>query len=596
MRWKLFGRRSTSRGTHGTRSLRVEHLEQRKLLTINSVVVNGILYVDVVGTSGNDTLTMNSLPSGNTHLQMNGGDGSFDEATVDLLDLQTTAAANGLGWGGTRLFGLAGNDILNGANSRNHGAHFDGGAGNDVAFGTWRGDSYLMNGGNDVINLFDQWDSITSPNTICGSGSDVVNFRVNNNPGASLTNYDCETVNGGAGNDFIDSTNFPQNSVNVTGGAGNDLLIGSNGNDTMSGNAGNDTIRGNDGNDIINGNGGNDSLSGNAGDDTMTGGGGNDVASGGAGEDDIFGNGGNDTLIGDSEGDSLFGGAGNDDLRGGLGRDTLAGGTGVDHGDFSDMPGSVTASLLAAEVANDGDGNQDQFSNLEGWIGSAQADSLTGDNGPNWISGGGGDDTLTGNGGDDMIAGNADNDVINGGSGNDTISGDGGADNASGGTGNDLISGGANDDTLNGNEGSDTINGNGGADVINGGDQNDVLFGDDGADNINGGAGADILDGGSDNDSLNGSSGIDLQFGDQGADQLTAEYFSGAGFYINDSVLLGLSNPLEGTKFVIVPSGPPLTTVQKSDAELELLGSNLIGLAFVLSDYNTGNSDTLQFA
>jgi Ca2+-binding RTX toxin-like protein len=55
-----------------------------------------------------------------------------------------------------------------------------------------------------------------------------------------------------------------------------------------------------------------------------------DVLSGGSGDDVLVGLGGNDRLMGQSGNDILLGGAGNDELNGGSGRDILVGGIGAD--------------------------------------------------------------------------------------------------------------------------------------------------------------------------------------------------------------------------------------------------------------------------
>jgi len=66
------------------------------------------------------------------------------------------------------------------------------------------------------------------------------------------------------------------NAVNFTGTAGDNIIVGSNFNDTLRGLAGDD---------IILGGGGNDDVTGDAGDDVITGGAGNDTIAGGAGFD-----------------------------------------------------------------------------------------------------------------------------------------------------------------------------------------------------------------------------------------------------------------------------------------------------------------------
>lgn len=114
------------------------------------------------------------------------------------------------------------------------------------------------------------------------------------------------------------------------GEAGDDTLIGANGNDTLyggvgsdvlDGGAGNDTLYGEIGADLINGGLGNDWLGGSAGADTLL---------GGAGNDWLFGEGGADLLIGGLGHDRLYGGADNDRLQGLAGADSLYGGAGAD--------------------------------------------------------------------------------------------------------------------------------------------------------------------------------------------------------------------------------------------------------------------------
>ena len=67
-----------------------------------------------------------------------------------------------------------------------------------------------------------------------------------------------------------------------------------------------------------------------------------------------------------------------------------------------------------------------------------------------------------------------------------------------------------NDDTFNGGDGDDTLNGGDGDDTLNGGDGDDTLNGGDGDDRLFGGIGNDTLLGGSGADVLNGGSGVDV--------------------------------------------------------------------------------------
>lgn len=93
------------------------------------------------------------------------------------------------------------------------------------------------------------------------------------------------------------------------------------------------------------------------------------------------------------------------------------------------------------------------------------------------------------------------NDVISGGAGQDTIFGQGGDDNLSGDDGDDKLFGGSGNDVLDGGQGQDVLEGGEGADTLTGGTGDDQLFG---------GAGEDVLVAGPDNDRLFGGDSSDL--------------------------------------------------------------------------------------
>ena len=116
----------------------------------------------------------------------------------------------------------------------------------------------------------------------------------------------------------------------IEGGAGDDTLKGTSGEDEMRGFGGDDTLSGKNGDDTLYGGTGDDLIKGQAGADTLYGDAGNDDLQGGAGDDTLYGDAGNDTLDGGSGDDILDGGDGNDTLDGGSGDDILDGGTGGD--------------------------------------------------------------------------------------------------------------------------------------------------------------------------------------------------------------------------------------------------------------------------
>jgi Ca2+-binding RTX toxin-like protein len=209
-------------------------------------------------------------------------------------------------------------------------------------------------------------------------------------------------------------------------------------NDVISGGSGDDRILGMAGHDTLEGGRGNDSLNGNSGDDTLRGDGGRDELSGGRGEDVLHGGDGNDLLDGNSGDDWLSGGRGNDTLTGSSGDDTVFGGSGSDTG-------------------SGGSGDDDLF-------GESGNDTLSGGSGHDQIEGGSGSDVLDGGQGDDSLSGGSGADRLKGGSGDDSLIGGDGKDYLNGGSGDDILDGGAGNDRFYLGEGNDHVTGGTGSD------------------------------------------------------------------------------------------------------------------------------------
>lgn len=387
-----------------------------------------------------------------------------------------------------------------------------------------------------------------------------------NLPTASVTAI---TVVGGADKNFIDLsavsaatfTHVGGVVVNISGGDGEDTILGSGFADTILGDGGNDSISGCDGNDEIHGVLGRDTLIGNNGADSLFGEGNEDVLTGSAGADVLSAGAGiADLLI--EEADASFvlsnsqlrvtvGAVLEIDTISGFERAWLTGGSSSNLINASAFTGSLGVMLNGGGTGTDtliGSPARDTITGGIGndsIVGNAGNDVLTGGSGRDTISGGLGNDSITGSAGNDVLFGNEDIDTIFGGSGNDTIDGGAGNDVAngqdnddsllggdgndtiSGSTGNDFLDGGLNDDSLTGDAGFDTLFGRDGADLLVGGDDNDRLEGEAGADRLRGekgldtllgGAGADNIFGGADNDSIDGGDDNDSLFGDFGDD------------------------------------------------------------------------------
>jgi Ca2+-binding RTX toxin-like protein len=171
-------------------------------------------------------------------------------------------------------------------------------------------DSHSIAGGMGLVNPFDG--STLSPNILVDGGATnyvtsspvngVASFGDATQPIYTFTPTDVGTFeasgltgsftfaadNGGvpvSGN--VEITAYTSG-TNLTGGDGNDVLVGSGGINTLNGAAGNDILFGKGGNDTINGNDGDDLISGGIGNDIMIGGQGDDQIHGGVGNDTIY--------------------------------------------------------------------------------------------------------------------------------------------------------------------------------------------------------------------------------------------------------------------------------------------------------------------
>jgi Ca2+-binding RTX toxin-like protein len=120
---------------------------------------------------------------------------------------------------------------------------------------------------------------------------------------------------------------------------------------------------------------------------------GNDTANTNIGTDVIFGGGGDD---------EIHSGADEDRLAGGAGADILDGGADFDLADYSTSSAGVTIDL-GAGTASGGDAQGDTLTSIEGLIGSAHDDSLTGDTGNNVFYASGGMDVVDGAAGTDTV-------------------------------------------------------------------------------------------------------------------------------------------------------------------------------------------------
>jgi Ca2+-binding RTX toxin-like protein len=253
----------------------------------------------------------------------------------------------------------------------------------------------------------------------------------------------------------------------------------------------------------------------------------------------ITGDQGPNELVGDAAANRIEGLAGDDLLIGLGGADELIGGEGIDTANYAASGSAVQVSLITG-LGSGGDAEGDTLSGIEGLVGSAFDDVLSGVEARGALDGGAGNDTLIGG---------AAYDDVTGGAGNDVIQGTTGYLSAYGGTGDDVMIGSVdNYNFLEGGDGSDLIIGgqltdyladiDGGDDVMYGGDGDDtmvdyagtaIMFGEAGTDFMTSSAATSLLDGGSGDDTLFATAGGNTLSGGDGNDFLAIQ---GGGYNI----------------------------------------------------------------
>ena len=272
-----------------------------------------------------------------------------------------------------------------------------------------------------------------------------------------------------------------------------------------------------------------------AGDDFIGGGPDSDVLFGGAGDDQLRGNAGDDLISGGDGNDLMRGGAGVDRFDGGADypEDSPVIGTFGDRISFFEVTATqgVVADLRSGVIANDGFGNVESMTGIEGLGGdTAFADTFFGNDNANWLFGNRGD-SLFGFGGDDRFQLGSASAVLDGGTGLDTLyltteggwlmpdsNGDGFAESAGPATNGFFVNLGAG--TISdgyGNSGSIA-----GIENIEGSELNDVMIGD-AANNVFRGWGGD--------DFLTGGPGFGFNVLDGGDGNDTAGFFLPAAFF-----------------------------------------------------------------
>ena len=186
-------------------------------------------------------------------------------------------------------------------------------------------------------------------------------------------------------------------------------LIGSVHADTLTGDAEDNRFEGLAGADILDGGDGVDTASYTSSDEGVSVNLSTGESSGGHAAGDVFTS--IENLIGSTHVDTLTGDAEDNRLEGLAGADTLDGGDGVDTASYASSDKGVVVNLSTG--GSGGHAAGDVFTSIENLIGSAHADTLTGDAGDNGLEGLAGADTLDGGDGvDTAIYASSDEELV----------------------------------------------------------------------------------------------------------------------------------------------------------------------------------------
>ncbi len=379
---------------------------------------------------------------------------TFDQLVAGGVEVRGTNSDDG------ELFGTVANDTISGfagVDSLNGDAGDDiiiGGAGNDFLLGGSGADTFIYNFGDGRDQIEDEAEQVldstgnlvfVNNQIVFGQSLTLTDIDLTLVEGLPLTDSDLTTVGGslfirvGSAGDgltigsFVDTEPgirtlafadglslsvpdlaqavlFTDETQVLTGGVGNNTLLGGNGDDLLTGGSGPSVLIGWNGNDV---------LTGGIGPTRFYGGSGNDLLKGSANDSDtyVFNRGdGIDTIQ-----DRAQGGAGN----------LIQFGAGITQGDLIFTPDQAAKRLTIQVDAGGLDVLQLENFSLTSVDGSVVAQTLAFADGstvqladllatPGVVTGTVGNDLLPGTSGNDTLTGGAGNDILAGGAGNDT--------------------------------------------------------------------------------------------------------------------------------------------------------------------------------
>jgi Ca2+-binding RTX toxin-like protein len=507
----------------------------------------------LVGGGGNDTYVVDSSSDTVTE-----GAGAGTDTVQTSASYVLSANVENLTLTGGSVIDGTGNSLANVITGNSAANTLTGGAGNDTYVVQNTDDVIIENSaeGTDLVQSSVTFTlaaevedlTLTGSSGISGTGNGLNNSLTGNTGANTLTGEGGnDTLNGGGGADTL------------IGGAGDDTYVFDNASDTASEAAGEgiDTVQSSvtatlsgDVENLTLTSSSTVNATGNALDNILMGGSGTNTLDGGVGADTMIGGGGNDTYVVDNVGDTVTEGAsaGTDQvntsvtytLTANVENITLTGASAID------ATGNTLANVItgnsAANTLTGGAGNDtyvvqntDELivENTDEGTDLVQASvsfTLAG-NIENLTLTGSSGISATGNALDNVLTGNTGANTLTGGDGNDRLSGGTGADTMIGGIGNDtyVVDNAGDSMTEASGEGTDLVESSIthtlGSDIENltltgsstgvhgtGNALDNILIGNSQANTLTGNGGNDTLDGGSGNDTMLGGQGDDIYF------------------------------------------------------------------------------------
>ena len=435
----------------------------------------------MLGGEGNDTIINTAAKAtllggaDNDYIQNSGSN-----AIVDGGDGNDYLENSG---GGSSLNGGNGDDYIF---NKTTGATIGGGTGNDtIDVGENIGGVAEYSGGHDFLLNFNEDDTLK---LVSGSIDD---FSTNENDLILQLGSGTLTIHEGLGRriNIIDqSGNFTSDYVgpaSIIAITSNELITGTDYNDTLTASSSRLTLNAGAGNDFITGGGQYNKIDAGANDDTIANNGTHATIGGGEGADYITNTGvnsyieggaGADSIENDAESVVIYAGSDSDSIKNTARSATIGGDDGADYiantGANSAIYGGAGNDSIendAENVAINGGGDSDSIKN------AARNATIGGDEGADYITNTGANSAIYGGAGNDSIENDAENVAINGGSDSDSIKNTARNATIGGGDGNDSITNTGANSYIEGNAGNDSIYNSAQNATLVGGDGNDYL-------------------------------------------------------------------------------------------------------------------------